>query len=180
MSDDKADRIRAKISASQARSRGSGAPRKDKPAAPPRRGAADDSDRRSVLDRALDDHPLALLAGSMVLGAVAATLIPASVGRKLGSRALGLVTVAGELGALYGAKAWDTAAQGARSGQDKLEDIGDALAEQGGEARRRAVELGTLAARRALDLAEAAARNARDASGHALKAIGELSERARS
>jgi hypothetical protein len=40
--------------------------------------------------------------------------------------------------------------------------------------------LGSLAAKRALEIAESAARNARDASGSALKAIGELSDRARS
>ena len=177
MSDDTAgrtDRIRKKISASQERNRGKAPPRQAK--AKPRAAKRGDA---NFFDRALDDHPLALLAGSMVVGAIAASLVPASLGRKLGSRMLGLAAVAGELGAAYGNKAWGAAAEGARAGQDKLEDLGETLAEQGADARRKAVELGTLAGKRALELAEQAARSAREAGGSAAKAIGDLSDRVR-
>ena len=171
---DRTDRIRKKISASQARSRGKAAPRRAKPKPRPAK-----RDGANFFDKALDDHPLALLAGSMVLGAIAASLIPASLGRKLGSRMLGLAAVAGELGALYGNKAWGAAAEGARVGQDKLEDLGETLADQSADARRRAADLGTRAGKRAFELAEIAARNARDAGGAGLKALSDLSQRAR-
>ena len=174
MSDDKAERIRNKISASQARSRGDAAPRKAKPA--PRKRASGET---SFIDKALADHPLALLAGSVILGAIAASLMPRSWGSKLGSRMLGLATVAGELGVAYGGKAWGAAAEGARAGQDKLDDLGEVLADQGSDARRRAIELGTLAGKRAIELATVAVNNAREARSGALKTISDLSERAR-
>ena len=171
---DKAERIRSKISASQARSRGDAAPRKAKPT--PRKRASGES---GFIEKAMADHPLALLAGSMVLGVIAASLLPRSWGSKLGSRMLGLATVAGELGAVYGTKALSAAADGARTGQDKLEDLGEVLADQGSDARRKAIELGTLAGKRAIELAGVAAKNARDAGDGAIKAISDLSERAR-
>ena len=115
----------------------------------------------------------------MVLGVVAASLLPRSWGSKLGGRMLGLATVAGELGAVYGTKALSAAAEGARTGQDKLEDLGEVLADQSTDARRKAIELGTLAGKRAIELAGVAAKNAREARGGALKAIGDLSDRAR-
>lgn len=175
MSDEKAERIKAKISASQARSRGDAPPRKTKPAS--RRARA--SGETTFVEKAIADHPLALLAGSMVLGAIAASLMPRAWGSKLGGRMLGLATIAGELGAAYGSKAWGAAAEGARAGQDKLEDLGESLADQGADARRRAVELGTLAGKRAIELAGVAAKNAREASGGAIKAISDLSDRGR-
>ena len=174
MSDEKAERIRTKISASQARARGDAAPRKAKSA--PRKRASGET---GFVEKALADHPLALLAGSMVLGVIAASLLPRSWGSKLGSRMLGLATVAGELGAVYGSKALSAAADGARTGQDKLEDLGEVLADQGSDARRRAIELGTMAGKRAIELAGVAARNARGAGDGAIKAISDLSERAR-
>ena len=174
-SNDKAERIRSKISASQARSRGTGAPRKPKAAS--RKRASGES---TFIEKAMADHPLALLAGSVVLGVIAASLMPRTWGSKLGGRMLGLATVAGELGAAYGSKAWGAAAEGARAGQDKLEDLGETLADQSTDARRRAVELGTVAGKRAIELAGVAAKNAREASGGAVKALSDLSNRARS
>ena len=157
-SDGKADRIRSKISASQARTQG-----KAKPRTAASRPKTTRSNGGNFFDRAIDDHPLAMLAGSMVLGAIAASLIPASFARKLGSRALGLAAVAGELGALYGGKALEAAAEGARAGQDKLEDIGETLADQSADARRKAVEL-----------AAVAAQSARETGGGVLKALSDL------
>ena len=174
MSDEKADRIRSKITASQARSRGDAAPRKTR-LTPQKRASGE----TSFIEKAIADHPLALLAGSVVLGAIAASLVPRSWGSKLGGRMLGLATVAGELGAAYGSKAWGAAAQGARTGQEKLEDLGEVLADQGNDARHKAVEMAVLAAKRAIELAGIAAKNTREAGDGALKAISDLSDRAR-
>ena len=156
--DGKADRIRSKISASQARTQGKAKPRKA--ASRPR---AARSNGGNFFDKALDDHPLAMLAGSMVLGAIAASLLPASWGRKLASRALGAAALAGELGALYGGKALEAAAEGARAGQDKLGDIGETLADQSADARLKAAEL-----------AAVAAKSARETGGGVLKALSDL------
>ena len=174
MSDEKAERIRSKISASQARSRGDAAPRKAKVA--PRQRASGET---TFIEKAMADHPLALLAGSVVLGAIAASLMPRAWGGKLGSRMLGLATVAGELGVAYGSKALDAAAEGTRAGQDKLDDLGETLSDQSSDARRKAVELGARAGKRAIELATVAVNNAREARSGALKTISDLSERAR-
>ncbi|QGN53877.1 hypothetical protein [Novosphingobium sp. Gsoil 351] len=172
--DPRAARIRSKIDASQKRVRGEGAPRKAKAA--PRKRASGET---GFIEKAMADHPLALLAGSVVLGAIAASLVPRSWGSKLGSRALGLAAIAGELGATFGSKAWSATAEGARVGQDKLEDLGESLADRSSQAGRKATDLGLLAGKRALELAGLAAKNARDASDSALKAIGDLKTRAR-
>lgn len=178
MSDARIERIREKIFASQARSTGKEPPRSGTP--------GDDAapERRSLFDRAIDDHPLAVLAGGILLGAVAAALVPrGSVPRssrgKLGKRLIGLATVAAELGALYGTKAFDAAAQGARESREKLGDLGETLAEQSGDARRKAARAGAMAGKRAIDLAGVAAKNARGAGGGAIKALTDLRDRSR-
>lgn len=172
----KAKRIKDKIAASTERSSGKAPPR-----ASARTKAGDSADRgeRSLFTRTLEDHPLALLAGSVALGAVAASLIPASITRKLGSRALGLAALVGEASALYGGKALEKGSQAARAGQDRLEDLGESAADHAADARTRAIELGTQAARRAIELATDAASNARGTSGGFIKRLGELADRAR-
>jgi len=171
----KAKRIKDKIAASSARNSGKAPPRHDATSGKVRNGADD----RSFFGRALDDHPLALLAGGVVFGAVAASLIPASFVRKMGSRAFGMAALAGEMSALYGGKALEKGGQAARAGQDRLEDLGESAADYSADARSRAIELGTLAARRAFDLASDAASNARDTGGGLAKRLGAMADRAR-
>ena len=171
----KAKRIKDKIAASSARNSGKAPQRHDVTS----KQARDGADDRNFFARALDDHPLALLAGGVVLGAVAASLIPASFVRKMGSRAFGMAALAGEMSALYGGKALEKGSQAARAGQDRLEDLGESAADYSADARARAIELGTLAARRALDLASDAASNARDTGGGLAKRLGEMADRAR-
>lgn len=172
----KARRIKDKIAASIARSSGKAPSRSGtKPQDAPRSGP----DERNLLTRAIDDHPLALLAGGVVLGAVAASLVPASVMRKLGSRAFGIMALAGEMSALYGGKALEKGSEAARAGQERLEDLGESAADYSADARARAIELGTLAARRAIELATDAASNARGTGGGLVKRLGELTDRSR-
>lgn len=171
----KAKRIKDKIAASSARNSGKAPQRRDAKSAQERKGADD----RSFFGRALDDHPLALLAGGVVLGAVAASLIPASFVRKMGSRAFGMAALAGEMSALYGGKALEKGSEAARAGQDRLEDLGESAADYSADARARVIELGTLAARRAIELASEARGNARDTGGGLAKRLGELADRAR-
>ena len=187
----KAQRIEDKIAASSARSSGRAPARASEKTArasektarssPKQHPAArDGADGRSFLTRALDDHPLALLAGGVLLGAVAASLIPASVTRKLGSRMFSLAALAGEMSALYGGKALEKGNQAARAGQDRLEDLGETAADYSADARARAIELGTLAAHRAIELATGAASNARSTGGGLVKRLSDLADRARS
>ncbi len=172
----RAKRIKDKIAASTARSSGKAPARS---AAKPKAAARTGPDDRSLFTRTLEDHPLALLAGGVVLGAVAASLVPASFMRKMGARAFGMAALAGEMSALYGGKALEKGSQAARAGQERLEDLGDSAADHAADARARAIELGTLAARRALGLANEARSTARDTGGGLARRIGALTDRAR-
>jgi hypothetical protein len=134
-------------------------------------------DTRSLAEKTIDDHPLALLAGSLVMGVVAANFFHASLLRRLGSRMLGAVVVAGELGARAGNKTLEAAAEAGRSGQERLTRLGDLVAEEGAEVRRRAAELGSHAGRRALSLAEEAAHEAREKGSHAIDRLGKLARK---
>lgn len=173
----KAQRIKDKIEASAARSAGKG---------PARGAAANDAagrkvpDERSFVTRAIEDHPLALVAGGVVVGAIAASLIPSSVVRKLGNRALGLATLAGEMGALYGTKALEKGSEVAREGRERLEDLSESAADHASDARARAIELGIIAAQRAIELAHDARASARDGRGEIAKRVGAFADRVRS
>ena len=173
----KARRIKDKIAASTARSAGKGPARSGSTSGA---GHHDGPDNRSLFTRAIEDHPLALVAGGVMFGAIAASLIPASVVRKLGSRAFGLAALAGEMGALYGGKALEKGSEVARAGQEKLEDLGETAADHASDARARAIELGTLAAQRAIELAHEARANARDGRGEIAKRVGAFADRVRS
>jgi hypothetical protein len=168
----KAGQLRDKITTSQSRNR-SRAPRKAG-AVPASSDEWTPPDTRSVVERTIDDHPLALLAGSLIMGVVAANLLQASLGRRIAGRLLGVIAVAGEYGAKAGSKTLGAAAEAGRSGQERLSRLGDLVAEEGAEVRRRALDLGTQAGRRALTLAEEAAREAREKGSHALGRIGKL------
>lgn len=173
--DQGARELRDRISAGQARSRGRGGARKT--ASPDSSGAPTPPDTRGVFEKTAEDHPLALLAGSLIMGVVAANLLQASLGRRIASRLLGVVAAASEVGAKYGNKTLGAAAEAGRAGQERLSRLGDAVAEEGAEVRRRAAELGAQARQRALELASEAAEEAREAGGSALKRLGELRPR---
>lgn len=147
------------------------------PPAPPSPPRPTPPDPRGLVTKTVQEHPLALLAGSLVLGIVASNLLRASLGRKVGSRLLGAVAVVGELGAKYGNKTLGAAAEAGRSGQDRLSQLGEKVGEEGAEVRRRARELGAEARRRAIALASDAAAEARDKGDNALKRLSKLGRR---
>lgn len=166
--------IRKKIDASQERQR---APR----------GSSDEGPRND-LRKIVDDHPLAALAGSIMVGVIASALLPASITRKLGRGAVALTAAAAEMGALYGSKALELGEDARRASADALGEFSDTLAETGGEARRKAFdfagearrlafEFGNEASRRAAELAETASQTARDAQSEAGKQIQKMSTR---
>jgi hypothetical protein len=184
---DKTQRIRDKISASQARAKGTGSPRKAKTSKSDYRPS---NSQGTTFTQLVEDHPLAMVAGGLVLGAAVAAILPAAFGRRLSSRLAGIATVAGELGTIYGSKALDIAAEAGRAGQEKLGELSEDFAETSAEARRRASDLSSQATRRAVDLgsdagrragklAEEATRSARDAGGTAFKALLDLAGKVR-
>lgn len=163
--------LRDRISASKERSR---ARTKANKAAS---GERSPPDTRSVFEKAIEDHPLALLAGSLILGVVGANLLQRSVGRKMASRLMGLAAVAGELGASYGNKTLEAAGEASRASQERLSKLAEAVAEESAEVRRRAAEMSEQARRKARELASEAAAEAREAGESAVKRIGKLGGR---
>lgn len=102
------------------------------------------------------DYPFALLAGSVVVGAVVGALLPRSPFRKLAGGAAALAAVAGELGMAYGRQALDKAGEAA----GKLEDLREDLGESAADYSRRATTLIGTAGRIAGEAIQEAARSA--------------------
>ena len=72
------------------------------------------------------EHPVAVVAGGVVLGLVIGALTPK--GRLLGKRAGKWVAMAAELGTIYAADMIAKAGDAALAGKDRLEDFGDSAA----------------------------------------------------
>ena len=89
------------------------------------------SERAKGVGNFVKDHPLLVVAGGIVLGAIAASLLPRGTGRKLAKQAVNLAEVAGTAGALLGSRV-----------RDKAEETGSTLREQGGLVAERLERLG--------------------------------------
>lgn len=109
--------------------------------------------QRSVADYARDatnsatefvkEHPITAVAGVAVIGlAIGAMTRPGRrVARQAGARASSLASVAAELGLAYASGMMDAAGDAARTGRDKLEDLGDGVAHSARSAKRSAAHL---------------------------------------
>jgi len=102
------------------------------------------------------DHPLLLIAGGIALGALVATLLPRSVSGKLASRAIGLASVASELGLNFSQHARESAGDAARGTIDKLSDLSSQASTAAGRASDAAAHAGNNAVDAALVLAKKA------------------------
>lgn len=136
--DDKRDRIKARIDASQDRlSRDSS----QLPALAPSRAPADahpPEDLRSLAR----EHPLLVLAAGAGAGLLLGALLPKRAGSKLSGRALGLAAAGAELALALSRNARDAASEGARDGLTRLDETTAPL-------RRRAGAAATTASRNA-------------------------------
>lgn len=100
---------------------------------------------RSTARAVVEDHPIAVIAGGLLLGALLAKFLPRSGIGKLGSRAITLAAAGAELASLYGSKAAESAGEAAREGREKLGELGEAIGESASEAKRRTVDLADVA-----------------------------------
>lgn len=123
----------------------------------------------------VDEHPVAMLAGGILLGALVARAWPKRrsaakevVDSRLGKRAVALAALGAEIATAYATRA----AEVGREGVARLEDIGGSvggkIAEGGEEARKRAV-----------DLTDVAVSSAREAGETALRRLIEIATRLR-
>ncbi len=106
-------------------------------------------------------HPLATVAGVAAIGlAIGAMTRPGRrAGKKAGKRASEFASYAAEIGLAYATGLLDKAGDAARTGQDKLHELGGAAADRGGDA------------------ADSARRLTRDLGAKASKSLREMRER---
>lgn len=127
--DDKQDRIRQRIEASQERlTRDSG----DLPALPVRRAPADaypPEDWRTLAT----EHPWLVVAAGAGAGLLVGALIPRKAGSRLGARALGLASVGAELALALSRNARESASESAREGIARLDEGTAPLRRRAGE-----------------------------------------------
>ena len=113
---------------------------------------------RGTVRSIVEDHPVAVIAGGLVLGVLLARFLPRSGISRLSGRAMALAAAGAELAALYGSKAVDGAGEAARDGREKLGEIGGTISESAGEARRRTLDLADVAIAGARAVGDSAAR----------------------
>lgn len=110
------------------------------------------------------DYPFALLAGSVVLGALVGVVLPRSPGRKLAGRVVTLATIAGELGMAYGRQAMEKASDTAGVAAEKLEDLREDIGGTAADYSKRAGGLISMAGKIASEALHDVARTALEAS----------------
>lgn len=147
--DEKRERIRARIEASQGRlTRES----EQFPALPTRAAPADaypPEDLRSLAK----EHPLLVLAAGAGAGLLLGALLPKRAGSKLSGRALGLVAAGAELAISLSRSARDAAEDTARDGRARLDEGTAPLRRRAGSATRSARSNGVKLAGEAIKLA---------------------------
>jgi ElaB/YqjD/DUF883 family membrane-anchored ribosome-binding protein len=125
----KRSRIKEKIAASQARLRG------DANAVPPPRPNFPDAHPPENYRSLAGEYPWLTVAAGLGAGLLVGALLPKKAGSKLGKRAIGLATVAGELALVISKRAGDAAQDNAARLTNRLDD---STMELRGKARRTA------------------------------------------
>lgn len=119
------------------------------------------------------EHPIATVGAALAFGIVLAAILPGPgrrltkrVGGQVSDRATALAAIAAELGVAYGSSLMGAASSAARTGQDRLEDLGDSIGDSARSIRRetshRAAKVGDSAAILKRDVSRKAGRAARD------------------
>ncbi|MCW1381805.1 hypothetical protein OLX02_03105 [Novosphingobium sp. KCTC 2891] len=110
----------------------------------------------------VEEHPVAALAGGILLGALIARMLPRAPVKTAGSRASALAALGAEIAVAYAAKA----AEKGRESVHKLEDIGGAVGEKlsdgTSEAKKRAVDFADIAAGALREAGEIAVKRANE------------------
>ena len=110
-----------------------------------RQGKSFGEQAAEVRDAAVDfakKHPVATVAGGVVLGIAISALFPRSptrrAGREIGARSAALAAAAAELASVYGHKALYAVEDAGRASLETVEDWGDAIGDSGRSLRRSA------------------------------------------
>ncbi|MFM6932555.1 MAG: hypothetical protein ACKOUT_09970 [Novosphingobium sp.] len=98
------------------------------------------------------DYPIALIAGGLVLGALAGAMLPRGIGRKLGKGVLTGALMAGELGRSYSAQASQKLGDVGSDGREKVIELGARAQSGGRKAASASREFGIRAARETIKM----------------------------
>lgn len=109
------------------------------------------------------EHPLATLGGAIAIGLAIGAMTKR--GRRLGRRGGVVAGLLADAAIAYGVSMIDRAGDAAREGQDRLEDLGDALSDSARTARREASHLAGTAS----DKTRSAARRTTRKAGRAIR-----------
>ena len=119
----------------------------------------------------IEQHPVAMLAGGILIGALIASALPRGKSRAqggtlartpakmtsaLGTEAARLAAMGAQMAVAYAARA----AQAGRDGTGKLEDLGEIISETSGEARRKTGEMADVASTALREMSAVALRHA--------------------
>ena len=112
----------------------------------------------------IEQHPVAVLAGGILIGALIASAIPRrrpdsaakAATNTFGKQASRLAAIGAQMATAYAARA----VQAGREGSEKLEDLGEIISETGGEAKRRTSEMADVAATAVREMSAVALRHA--------------------
>ena len=119
-------------------------------------------DSAKTVKTLVEEHPVAMMAGGILLGALIARAIPRAQKKKASKRLSSLAALGTELALASAAKA----AEAGKDGVHKLEDIGGSvggkISEGGAEAKKRAFDLADIAMAGAREAGEAALRRANE------------------
>jgi ElaB/YqjD/DUF883 family membrane-anchored ribosome-binding protein len=147
--DDRRARINQRIAASQDRMRRSSV---DLPAAPKRETLPDAYPPENYRSLARE-YPWLTMAAGAGLGLLAGALMPKRTGAKLGKRALGMATIAAELGLALSRQAGSKAAEGLSQFDESTAPMRQRAGRAAGSARSGARSAGLSLAREAIRLA---------------------------
>ncbi len=75
---------------------------------------------RDKMTQVAREHPMLLVAGGLVVGALLSTLVPRSPTRKMSKGALGFMAMVAELGIAYGKQAMDAAEGASESSREQI------------------------------------------------------------
>ena len=114
-------------------------------------------------------HPIATVAGGVAIGVIVASMVPGP-GRRMRKKATrrgsALAAMVAELGLAYGTSLLDNLGSAARTGGDRLEDLGDAIGDSARDLRReaslRSDAAGEAARRLSRDVGKTTGRKVRD------------------
>lgn len=112
----------------------------------------------------IEQHPVAVLAGGILIGALIASAIPRrrpassakAAASTFGKQASRLAAIGAQMATAYAARA----VLAGREGSEKLEDLGEIISETGGEAKRRTSEMADVAATAVREMSAVALRHA--------------------